>query len=211
MLATRLRRAAALALLTASLIVLGWGLWPHPPAAHRLEIPAADLQPEGAQSPAVGPGIDLMVEWPGSVRCGDVQSLLLEIVPQTGSVSAWLPEYATLVEARLELPGVEHSPPGEITQALLPDHPVRFRWEVRVGRPGAYPGTLWLHLRFRPPDGELESRKVLLAQRLEVRAASLLGLTGPWARALGSAGALIGAVFGLDSAAAWLWRRARTP
>ena len=100
-----------------------------------------------------------------------------------------------------------HSPPGEISQALTPGRPLTFVWDLLPVAAGQAAGTVWLHLSFTSAAGGPELRQVLTAQRIDIRVTEFLGLSGPWARALGSAGVVVGAVFCLDGVVLWLWSR----
>jgi hypothetical protein len=206
--ANTIRRAAGLALLIFAAVLLAWGVWPLPVQTHRLEIALGDIQPEavpgsGAAVPEEPAGV-LTLEWPAAVRTGEVFSVRLALQPAAIQESGDRPrENSALAEARLELPGVETSPPGETSQAAPDDRPVRFRWQARADRPGLYSGTVWLHLRLMPGA----ERKIISAPRIQIRARSFLGLNGLWARGLGAAGVVLGVVFGLDALASGLWRR----
>lgn len=218
----RLRRGAGIILLIVSALMLGWGAWPVPVETLRVAIPAAELQPEATGQPGSAastalPG-QLTLTWPGDVRTGEVQRVTLNFMPAStatdpGGAGADQPP-GVLAEARLELPGMLHDPPGDMSEALVPNKPVRFEWSLRADRPGDYPGTVWLHLRFQSDSGAGSalpsgSIRVVGAPRIQVRARSFLGLAGPWARALGGAGVVIGAVLGLDGIVIWLWRRSK--
>jgi hypothetical protein len=209
---TRLRRAFGLLLLAGSLITLTWGFWSPPEQARSLAISPAEMRPGElpAGLPAIAEPRTLSLEWPAVIRAGDLATVRLVFDP---SVQESRPAqvspvaYSVLAEARLELPGVPHSPVGVVSQALLPGWPVTFVWDLRPMLAGQAQGTVWLHLRFIPLAGGRELRQVLTAQRLDIRVIDFIGVSGPWARALGSAGAVIGAVLCLDGAVLWLWRR----
>lgn len=209
---TSVRRLLGLVIFAASLSGLVWGFWPVSYQQHSLVISPAQMRP--AQLPAGLPAIagprSLSIEWPARVRTGETAALRLVFAPteQAGQPAPVAEgEYVVLLEARLELPGVPHTPPGQISQALLPDRALTFVWDLHPQLAGHARGTLWLHLRFISSAAGAELRQVLTAQRLELTVMDLFGLTGPWARALGSAGLVLGAAMGLDGVARWLWRR----
>lgn len=212
---TLVRRLLGLALLAASLIGLAWGLWPVSHQERSLVISPAQMRPALLPDapPAIAGPRTLNIEWPPRVRAGETASIRLIFAPssQPGQLAPAVSEmsgaYSVLAEARLELPGVPHAPLGQVSQALLPDRSLTFVWDLQPLLAGQPQGTLWLHLRFIPSAAGPELRQVLTAQRLEVRVIDFFGLTGPWARALGSAGAVLGAALGLDGVARWLWRR----
>ena len=76
---------------------------------------------------------------------------------------------------------------GEASQGLILGRPVLFVWDLRPDLAEEMDGTVWLHLSYIPVAGGPVMRQVLTAQRIEIRATDLLSLSGPWARALGSA------------------------
>jgi hypothetical protein len=216
---TRLRRNFGLLLLVVSLVVLAWGLRPLPTQTRRLALSLAEMLPvelppgsTADLSASIGSRV-LLLEWPSVIRIGDTAAIRLVLNPAKGEgsssqASQGLGEaYAVLAEARLELPGIPHTPMGEVSQALLPGSPVMFLWNLQPSRAGDGNGTVWLHLSFIPNRGGQTLRQVLTAQRIEIRVIDFLGLGGPWARALASAGVVVGAVLGLDAVLIWFWSR----
>jgi hypothetical protein len=197
-----IRRLAGIGLLLASLILLGWSLWPTPAQSLRVDLSAEG----GVEAPD---GLRLALHWPGFVRLGDTAEIRLELdghMQTSGDErSSVAPE---LLTARLDLPGLVHTPGGETSQTLPPDRPAIFRWTVRADQPGEYAGTVWVY-RGAAGDQAAVSRRVASAQRFALRAGALLGLSARWAQALGLSGGLIGAVFGLDGVVLWFSRRFR--
>lgn len=216
---TLYRRVFGLVLLFVSLAGLAWGYWPLPEQSRSLAVSVAEMIPpelsldEGGELPFMDQPRLLLLEWPSVIRAGEVSTvrLVLDVSGQGSPSSQPMPgrdnPYTVLAEARLELPGVPHTPLGEISQAFLPGRPVMFSWFLRPAEAGEAQGTIWLHLRFIPVAGGLEVRQVLTAQRIDLRVIDWLGLSGPWVRALASAGLVVGAALGLDGAALWLWHR----
>lgn len=217
---TAVRRVFGLVLLAASLAALVWGLWPLPVQTRSLAISPAEMRPEELPAsqaldnlPAISEPRLLHLEWPPLMRSGDPASIRLAFAPaqQPGASppasSGAGGDYSVLAEARLELPGIPHTPLGQVSQAFLPGRPLTFVWDILPDRAGETDGTVWLHLRFIPAVAGPDLRRVLTAQRIQVRVSEFFGLSGPWARALGSAGVVVGVVLGLDGAASWLWQR----
>jgi len=188
---TCLRRAASLLLLLFSLAALAWGLWPLPTQTRSLDFTSADLG-----LPPGGPAWRATLTWPSRLRVGDERMIHLQIAGLE-SAPAVEPggEAAAHLAARLELAGLSFSPQGEVSQLAQPGKPLVFAWRVQAGHRGAFAVTVWLHRI------DSTGREVLSAQRLELRSTSLWGVNGPWVRALGLAGVLIGAAFGLDGLA----------
>jgi hypothetical protein len=190
--------------------------------------PAADST--AASDLAVPDARLLRLEWPVQMRIGDsaVISLVFEMDQQgqiTPTVLADSPSppgapaqivnvyetYRVIVEANLEMAGMEYRPEGVISEALLPGSGVKFIWSVRPSETGAYHGTIWLHLRFIPLNGGEEIRNVLTAQRMTIAATSLWGMSGPTALGVGCVGTIIGVLLGLDFVLEWLLKLASKP
>jgi hypothetical protein len=168
----------------------------------------------------------LVLEWPGKIRMDDSESIILRLeMDATGIVTPTL-EYIdrenrsgpvdsadvydthnVVAQARLDMPGVEHSPQGEISEPMRPGVPVQFIWKVRPLETGTQRGTIWLHLLFIPHDGSESSRQVLSVQKVEFEAVSLFGMGGPTARVIGTVGFFAGAFLGLDKFSSWLVER----
>lgn len=180
----------------------------------------------GLATPAVPEQRLLVLEVPAHLRNGDSGLILLTLEMDmqgqlTASVQAEdepnhvepieIPNvyetHTVIAEARLDLAGMEYRPEGEISEALLPGKSVMFIWSIRPAEVGMYHGTVWLHLRFVPLAGGLETRSVLSAQRITIEVVSLLGLKGSTARILGSVGVVLGSILGLDGVLEWIWKR----
>lgn len=170
----------------------------------------------------------LVLEWPGKIRMDDSGTISLRLdLDDTGNVTPAL-EYIdreihsrpvdsadvydthnVVAQARLDMPGVEHSPTGEISEPMRPGVPVQFIWKVQPMETGTQRGTIWLHLLFIPHDGSESTRQLLSVQTIEFEAVSLLGMGGPAARVIGTVGLFAGAFLGLDKFSSWLVERLR--
>jgi hypothetical protein len=167
----------------------------------------------------------LFMEWPPTIRVGDSRRVHLALqvdqegrltptISEAGNVSRRVPLpipnlYAThnvMVEARFDISGVQVSPEGDVMEPMQPGQVVNFYWSVKPQEVGTYQGTIWLHLHFIPKQGGADNRIVLTAQPIEFKAINFLGLGGTPARILGSVGALLGSVLGLDNVISWVWR-----
>jgi hypothetical protein len=100
------------------------------------------------------------------------------------------------VEARLDLAGVEVSPPGETFEPLLPGKSAKFYWSVRPQNAGTYRGTVWLHLNFVSKSTGEESRIAVSAQVVEIEAVDFFGLSVNVARTSGVVGSIVAGVVG---------------
>lgn len=169
-------RVLAMALIGISLAGLVWGLWPLKMEQHRLEYaaPQAGLLPAGEYV--------IEARWPARMRIGEVGQVQLSLEQQG------LPP-GVVGLARLDLPGASHSPTGDSSQPLASQQPARFEYRLQMSRPGAFTGTLWLHRVWVSEGGPGQP---LAAIPITIQAISFLGLSGPWARALGAAGVVVG-------------------
>ncbi len=197
------------------------------PEATQPEVPGTPSEPIPQATPAAGipEARFLVMEWPPAIRAGDSDTVRLSLVMDEGggltataqvegnevhTEPVLIPNvYAThnvVAEANLEMAGVNVVPPDETLEPLQPGEPVIFVWSVKPQSVGTFRGTIWVHLRFVPKDGGAESRRVLSAQRIEIRSVNLLGLGGAPARWLGALGSLVGSFLGLDNILQWLWK-----
>ena len=157
----------------------------------------------------------LTLEWPSAMRVGDagIVRLTLEVdaggnltaAVETGGQQAHggviqLPDvydtHNVVAEARLDMAGVQVKPPETVSEPLSAGRSVTFYWSVRPSRAGVYRGTVWFYLHFIPRQGGVESRQAVSAQRIEIRAVTLLGLAAAPARMIGGLGSLISAILG---------------
>jgi hypothetical protein len=183
-------------------------------------IPAAAAIPERRR---------LTLDYPPHIRAGDsdLVRLTLEVDDQgnltptasvegnvvTGGVVEIPNLYEThtvIVQARLDLAGVEVSPPGETSAQLVPGQTVSFFWSVSPREAGTFRGTLWLHLRFVDKVSGEELQRPILAQTIEIQGANLIGLSGNAARTAGLIGSVAGTVIGfpfLQDILKFLWKR----
>lgn len=157
----------------------------------------------------------LTLEFPPRIRAGDsdVVRLTLEvdksgnITPTavvggdvvTGEVIEIPNLYEThhvIAEARLDVAGLQISPPDLTSQTLLPGQTIQFFWSIRPDQVGVYRGTAWLFLRFVDKVSGEESRSAVSAQSVEVEAVNLFGLSGKLVRSVGAVGSVVGTVIG---------------
>ena len=99
-----------------------------------------------------------------------------------------------MVEARLELSGMQIIPQGELIEPLIPGQSVHLSWSIRSPENGTYGGMVWIHLRLIPRAGGMENRIPLTAQRITIHAGDILGLGGAEARSLSVVGLALGLV-----------------
>ena len=215
---SRLVQSFGLLILVISLVSLLWGVLPIEDQLRTLTILPAGMQLPGSPNTGAAPlpakleTRQMTLSWPAVMRVGDPENIRLELAvvgqEQHGDrlpMADLFETHNVVAEAYLELAGVRMVPDGRIGEPLRPGHAATFLWSVRPAAAGAYPGAVWLHLRFVPLDGSPESRQPLSNQRIEIRATSPFGLTGSAARLLGGTGLLFSAVLLFKNHLPRLW------
>ena len=149
----------------------------------------------------------VMLEWPGGLRIGDVGVVSLQLLPVQGkiAISTRSPgnfdvyEVANVMaEARLEVAGVVLEPANPTRVSLTPGDSVRFLWEVHPSKVGSYTGNTWLSLRFLPLDGSPIIQVPIYVGEINLHPTSLLGLSAQGTRLLGGMGIVIGLALIVD-------------
>ncbi len=173
----------------------------------------------------------LSLEWPATIRAGDSDLILLTLeVDQEGKLTPTasiqghqvegekiaIPNlydtHHVIAEGRLDISGLEILPNPQINEPLHPGQTLKFAWSVRPVQVGQYRGMVWLHLGFIPKQGGDTSRLPVSAQKIEIRAVNLLGLSGNAARWMGALGTILGSWLSLDQLISWLtklWQKRR--
>lgn len=193
-----------LALLAISFGLIGWATWPPAATQDRIFIKPGNMTVPGAPAPqpAVLETRVLSTLWPHSVRLGDVGRVRLGFTldpltrewPGAAQTPNVYDTHNVLLEARLELPGMDVNPPGLISQPLLPGQDVSFTWEVSSRAEGDFAGEVWLYLRFVPRAAGVEQQAPIAVKPVRVRAVSLWGLSAGAARAAGWGGVALGVI-----------------
>jgi len=171
----------------------------------------------------------IVVELPKKIRAGDADVLRLSLVmDESGQVTPTaeavghavsgepveIPNlydtYNVIVEARLDIAGLEVQPQGAVKQPMQPGVPVVFVWSLSPNHPGNFRGVLWLYLTLIPKAGGPQDQRALLARPVEIRAVTVLGMSAPLARWIGAIGSVFSFVFGipfLEDALRSFWKR----
>jgi hypothetical protein len=203
------RRVLGAILILFSLVLLGWGVRPIITSTQSTDLfygelfpasafqdgdpPASDASISEKQSQAAG---EITLEWPSYLRMGDAGEIRLRFEPvKSGGlpVTGDWPAYSRILSARLDLPGIRHTPSGKISQALSQENPVVFLWNLRADLSGRFPGDTWLSIHFSDLESENEPNRVLFNQQVIVPVKCILGMNGMQARLAGGAGFLLGA------------------
>ena len=205
--------------LTGSIVLLVMGFWPQGTRSRLLFFPAESMSPGQLETPPTLPSArSLKLEWPTAIWLEDSGQIHLSFEPGSGggptpaggsgdtgsSNPSGAPEEGnpishTLVEAQLDMAGVESDPTGMASAPLPLDQGVSFSWTVRPPVDGSYRGVVWLYLRSVPLTGGAGSRRALAALPIEIQTVSHLGLGGGAVRILGVAGTLVSLILVLSS------------
>jgi hypothetical protein len=192
--------------------------------------PTATVRPaHPPQAPILQEHRLLSWEWPAVIRVGDSDRVRLTLeMDQAGKVTptaevsgnpiggqpVYVPDlYDThniVAEARLDLAGMVISPEGTIDEPLTRGQTITFYWSIRPSEAGNYEGTLWFFLNLVPKKGGDTIRQPIMAQRVNIEAQSIFGLSGNTVRIAGAAGSVVSAVLGfpfLENILALVWRR----
>jgi hypothetical protein len=171
---------------------------PQPAATGELPVVAPTSQAqEVIPAPTIPETRRLTLEYPPKMRAGVESSIIRltlevddlgnitptaqfednEVSGETIQIPNLYETHTVLVEAQLDLAGVEVAPPGATFEPLQPGKPATFYWSIRPEDAGTYRGTVWLHLNFRDRLSGEESRIAVSAQVVEIEAVDFFGLS----------------------------------
>jgi len=211
--------AAAGLVLGGSVFLLVIGFWPEGNQSRILSFPGETTSPgQVGPLPLLSSARTLTLEWSPVVRLQDSGKIRLSFAPASddealagagpggGGVGpkgnpsfGEVPSVPILVEARLDMAGVEADPLGMTSMPMASDQASSFTWTIRSPEEGKYRGVVWLYLRSIPLSGVAGSERALAALPVDIQVVSVLGLgVGPL-RILGAAGTLVGLILGLLS------------
>jgi hypothetical protein len=211
-----LRRAIGLVMISLSIALLVWSYWPAERQYIHSNIPAAMYRSVGSLTPAQADDWKMEFSYPRVVRRGEAieMRVTLEQPPPAGPTQLEMenPSYQTnvnnsmtkepghsIVSFRLEIPGIQVEPVGEVSQRLDPGKKAWFLWKARVEGTGLYPGTIWIHLVSVPDASPAnDGRRLLAAPSLEIRVIDLLGMGVFQTTVLGIVGLIAGMIFCLE-------------
>lgn len=177
-------------------------------------------QPDLTPQPALLEKRQLILEWPRTIREKDSDLIVLTIaMDEAGQATATLQTpgkdptpfeipnlydtHTILAVARLDLAGME-AYRENLREPLQPGQPAVFRWSVRANEAGIYRGVVWLHLELVPRAGGAVTELLLLSRPIEIRAVTLLGLSGSAARLFGGIGLVASTVLGYPFIQRWI-------
>jgi hypothetical protein len=102
------------------------------------------------------------------------------------------------VSFRLEIPGIQVEPGGEVSQRVDSGKEAVFVWRARGEGAGLYPGELWIHLLSAPGETTKSERRLLAVPPVEIRVTNLLGMGIYQISIFGIAGFTVGILLCLD-------------
>jgi hypothetical protein len=219
----RIRLFFSSAMALVSLALLAWGLWPESRSQemqfiqpHTMMVPAG----EAIDRSAVMESRKVTLEWPSSLRIGDMSTIRLVFEPVAGEVLAPQPDteytnvylnYNLMAEGRLEVAGMSVNPPNPRLESLPAGQTIKFTWQIGAREVTTYPARAWLLLHFLPLKGGAASELPIFVRDLDLRATSLLGLSGPSARPLGTIGIMSSLVMSYDLLINFFKKSQRSP
>lgn len=210
-----LRGVAACVVMGISICLLVLGFWPQGYQSRALFFPA-DAVSLGQSHPVLENARTLRLVWPPLIRLEDSGLIRLSFEPGsaggptsiTGSTNQGFANSSNpllgdsaaahmLVEARLDMAGVEADPSGMASAPLPFDQTMSFAWTVHPLSTGNYRGVVWLYLHSVSLTGDTGTERALAALPIDIRVVSFLGLGAGPVRILGLAGMLAGLILGL--------------
>ena len=147
----------------------------------------------------------IQMEWPESIRVGDLVEMRLIFLPESEQINSEDTPKAdpinmveqessleSILSARLELAGIAQKPSGVISQQLSLDHPVTFLWRLRAAQSGAFSGNMWLTAVPILSLNIESAHRVILNRPVILTARRFMGLSGVESRVFGVLCAFVG-------------------
>ena len=218
---TTIRRGVGLGLLICSVGLLVWASLPSRVQMMEQVILPAEMKLPNDEQPAkaVLETRQVRLEWPESMRIGDSAEirLIFESVGEEKQdansdieLSNVYNQYNLMVEGRFEVSGLKVNPANPLRESLLAGEIISYDWNVTAENAGIYPGTVWLSLRFLPLEGDVPSQAPIFVTKVDIKATSLWGISGPIARLLGGLGVALGIIMLFDVMIGLLHRLIKT-
>ena len=184
-------KVLSLSVIFTSLIFLIWSVYPLPQERRTLRVPD------------IG---QLNLTWPSQIRKSDIGILRLEFdsaeMGTDGSTSmeseksrfgdnhqfSLTSSDNTLLETRVELPGVQIRPGEELIQPLRVGEKLSFNWQITNNESGEVDGELWIYLKTLSEDRGDVHRVPISILNFRTQSITLFGMTGRMARIIGIIG-----------------------
>ncbi len=206
----KLRPILSIGLLLISVCLLIWATLPSKRQVAVQEISPSEMQLKSsgqAAIPSILESQQLSLQWPSSMRIGDVEKITLVFKPElndsaspdaVAEFSNVYDSYNLMAEGRFEVAGTRVDPANPTRESMPSGQALKFKWQVIIDKAGSYPGNVWLSLRFLPVDGSQASQQPIFVQEVDIRATSLFGISGPLARLLGGVGIFFSVLVSFD-------------
>lgn len=185
-----------------SVAILTWEQLPAAKQSHVFELPSIEVfdsenKDDRTLSSISFEHYQIKLDWPVRMYSGKKETITLnleaygrEINPggaiEPGNIDGeWSDErsdmiyesYNLVAEARIDLPGIEIIPKGEISQPLPLGKSLNFQWRISSDHDGIYPGMFWFYINIVQKQGGAHERRALLAYPIKVTSYSFLGLS----------------------------------
>lgn len=217
----KIRRALSIGLLLFGSSLLIWASIPSKHEVVEQAISSSEMQlPSDTQAniPSILETRQVMLEWPSSLRIGDMEGITLVFEPIANDMSANNPQdkfsdvyidYNIMTEARFEVAGISVSPAIPTRESMPSGRSVKYEWQINAEQVRTFYGTVWLSLRFLPLDGNKAIQKPIFVREVDLHATSLCGMSAPMARLLGGMGIILSVVIIFDDMISW-FRKSKT-
>jgi hypothetical protein len=201
-------------LLICGMVLLIWAALPVRQEMMEQIIMPAEMQLPNNEQPgqAVLEPRQVIIEWPESMRIGDVEEIRLTFEPggkegvESSSgieFSNIYNQYNLMAEGRFEVAGVKVEPANPLRESLPPGQSIIYKWRITAQKTGLYPGRVWLSLRFLPLDGKAPTQSPIFVTSINLKLTSLWGISDPAARLLGGLAIIFGILANIDVMIAW--------
>jgi hypothetical protein len=213
-----IRHAIGTGLIIYAMVLLIWATLPVRQEMMEQIIMPAEMQLPNNEQPkqAVLENRQVMVEWPESMRIGEVEEIRLTFEPSEKEgvesssgigLSNIYNHYNLMAEGRFEVAGVKVEPANPLRESLPPGQSITYKWRITAEKTGLYTGRVWLSLRFLPLDGKAPTQSPIFVTSINLKLTSLWGISGPAARLLGGLVIIFGILANIDVMIAWMRKK----
>jgi hypothetical protein len=166
--------AASVLSFLAGVVLLAISSWPLPQRTVTLAFPSVNSLdfPELQPVTIIGEIEASIPEKMRSGQPGTVNFAFLAGKPANDPAGEQAEDPSYLLEARLEIPGMQVKPGDSILQPVKEGKDLYFSWQIQADRPGINPGTLWTYILV-PVSGSQElDRRPVQALQFEIEVAA---------------------------------------